>query len=277
MNLYLFNPEANRGKAKKLKKKIICYLESLGIMGEFVELKKIGEATEITKEAIKDGMGTVVAVGGDGIVNEIIQEIAETDAQLGIIPIGETNLLASILGIDNWKIGCETLAKGMTTEIDLGIVSDRYFTSSVEVENELEQEKILGVIPFRKAKKYYPVSIAISSDSTKLKMQTNISSIMVSTIPIPLPADLDVFDALTDNKIHILIKSKPLANPRKKKQRKSGDELSQLEGNVISIKSKSSILVKADGEACGETPIDIGIAPKGLKVIVPKKEESENS
>jgi len=276
MYLYIFNPEANRGKAKKLKKRIQKYLEDLNIVGEFVELGKDGDVADIVKGAIKEKIETIVAISGDGVVNEIIQNIVDKDITLGIVPTGETNLLANILKINGWKMGCEILSKGKIIDIDLGLAGDRYFTASVEIENEIDQEKILGIIPRAKKKKYYPMTLNIDPEETNLKIQTNVSSIMVSTIPFSSSGNLNLEENLTDKKLHLLIRSKPIINSKRKKE-KNGDELTKLEGEIINIKSKSSIMIKADGEICGETPIGIKVVPKSLRIISPEKEATEKT
>jgi len=271
MYLYLFNPQANRGRAKKLKKRIIRCLKNLDIMGEFIELKKINEISSIIKKINKNKTKIVAAIGGDGIINEIVQKLAGEDMTLGIIPVGETNLLANILGIENWRKGCENIINGKTINMDLGIIDNRYFTSFVEIENkEKKDKKILGFMPFKKTKKYYPVSLNITLNNNDIKLQTNISSILISTIPIPIPSQLKLEEVLTDQKLHIVVKSKAQSNSQKRKKG-NGDELTVLEGNVIKIRPKnSSINVRADGEDCGKTPVDIKVVPTCLKVIAPQ-------
>ena len=61
--------------------------------------EKPGHATTIAKEAKNSGVDIVVAVGGDGTVNEIAKELVNTDTKLGIIPTGSGNGLARELKI----------------------------------------------------------------------------------------------------------------------------------------------------------------------------------
>lgn len=56
--------------------------------------------TEQAAEAVRQGADVVVAMGGDGVVNRVVNGIVGTDAALGIIPVGTTNVLAAIMGID---------------------------------------------------------------------------------------------------------------------------------------------------------------------------------
>lgn len=58
-----------------------------------------GHATEIAAEAVKNGVSTVVAIGGDGTVNEVGKALIHTNTALGIIPTGSGNGLARELEI----------------------------------------------------------------------------------------------------------------------------------------------------------------------------------
>lgn len=58
-----------------------------------------GHATEIAQKAVEEGIDVVVAVGGDGTVNEVGKALTNTETALGIIPLGSGNGLARHLAI----------------------------------------------------------------------------------------------------------------------------------------------------------------------------------
>jgi len=58
-----------------------------------------GHATALAREAIAAGFGKIVAVGGDGTVNEVAQALVHTPVKMGIVPKGSGNGLARHLGI----------------------------------------------------------------------------------------------------------------------------------------------------------------------------------
>jgi len=84
-----------------------------------------GHATEIARQAVRDGFDTIVAVGGDGTVNEVLNGIAGSDVALGIIPLGTANDLAMCLGIPTGcELACDVIRDGCLRPIDVIKCSD---------------------------------------------------------------------------------------------------------------------------------------------------------
>lgn len=87
-----------------------------------------GHATQLTEEALREGYKKVVAVGGDGTINEIAKVLMGKDAELGIIPYGSGNGLARHLGIPiNPKKAIELLNVASTVTTDAGLVNGMPF------------------------------------------------------------------------------------------------------------------------------------------------------
>ena len=263
MNLFLLNPTAKRAR---LKDKIINYLNHLKVPGEFIEVKKKEDLTKILNEALEKKIENIVIVGGDGMVNRVIQLIAKRRINLGVIPIGETNLLANILGINDWKKGCEVLTKPKVVSMNLGIISgEKYFTSSIEIEGkEQKKEKVFGIFSKREKKRYYPTTLSVVGDHSKFKLQVNMSSLIITTIPVPLPKNFKIEDYTDDQELKVIIKSKPENKSR-------FEEITTIKARKIDIESKGSLYIKADGEHSGKASVNIEISPKCLNVIVPEE------
>jgi len=87
-----------------------------------------GEATHIAREAALQGVRTVVAVGGDGTIHEVVNGIAGFEVALGILPLGTENVLAKELRVP-FKVreAIALIARRSTLQIDLGKVGGRYF------------------------------------------------------------------------------------------------------------------------------------------------------
>ncbi|MFO7939905.1 MAG: diacylglycerol kinase family lipid kinase [Bacteroidales bacterium] len=98
--LYIINPISGNGKGKEIPPLILMNQQSgLQNNNKVVFTKFAGEAREIARTYIARGFKKIIAVGGDGTVNEIASEVAGTGCILGIIPVGSGNGLARHLGI----------------------------------------------------------------------------------------------------------------------------------------------------------------------------------
>jgi YegS/Rv2252/BmrU family lipid kinase len=87
-----------------------------------------GEATSIVKNFSQKGYQKVVAVGGDGTVNEVASAIANTDAVLGIVPLGSGNGLARHLKVPlKTSKALDLLKTGNSKQIDYGKINDQKF------------------------------------------------------------------------------------------------------------------------------------------------------
>ncbi|MGH8884742.1 MAG: diacylglycerol/lipid kinase family protein [Egibacteraceae bacterium] len=91
-----------------------------------------GHASELAARAANNGYEIVIALGGDGTVNEAMQGVAGTQVRLAIIPGGSTNVLARTLGLPNDPIKAASVVLRKLRErkdrrINLGVANDRYF------------------------------------------------------------------------------------------------------------------------------------------------------
>lgn len=90
--------------------------------------ERAGHARELAREAVAAGCGLVVAVGGDGTVNEVASELTGTAVLLGIVPGGSGNGLGRALGLHLSPDGAlEVLRRGRTRRIDTGLADGRPF------------------------------------------------------------------------------------------------------------------------------------------------------
>jgi diacylglycerol kinase family enzyme len=141
MYYYVVNPAAGRGQIKNLQDKLRTRLDGLGIRGEWVKTTGPGDATKLTKAAVAAGHTTIVAVGGDDTVNEVINGIDTPDVAVGIIPIGTTNRVASQLGIVHWQQACEALAARRLTPYSLIAAGQKFFLSTLTLGFETDLDK----------------------------------------------------------------------------------------------------------------------------------------
>jgi YegS/Rv2252/BmrU family lipid kinase len=119
--LFIINPISG----KRRKTKIIEYLRSQNLKVVFTEYAGHAEIlARVAQERI------IVAVGGDGTVNEVARGIVGTDKVLGIIPCGSGDGLALHLGISRrFKTAVNTILNGKVETIDSGTINDKPFFS----------------------------------------------------------------------------------------------------------------------------------------------------
>ena len=133
----IFNPAAKGDKARQFRR----HLDSLGSLCSLKPTTAPGAAWPLAAEASREGFDVVVAAGGDGTVNEVLNGIGD-DADnffrvnLGVLPLGTINVFARDLGLPlDWRRAWETIRKGRVSVIDLpqveftknGALQRRYF------------------------------------------------------------------------------------------------------------------------------------------------------
>jgi diacylglycerol kinase (ATP) len=91
----IINPISGTGKQKGVEDYIAKHLDNY----EIVYTKKSGDASKISKDAVKQNFNAVIAVGGDGTVNECLKSLINTNTALGVIPCGSGNGFAYHIGM----------------------------------------------------------------------------------------------------------------------------------------------------------------------------------
>jgi diacylglycerol kinase family enzyme len=90
-------------------------------------------AASVAREAAESGTGLVIAFGGDGLVNEVVNGLVGTPAALGVVPGGTMNVFARSLGIPRQPVEAarvlvEHAQSSVSRGVDLGRANGRYFT-----------------------------------------------------------------------------------------------------------------------------------------------------
>ncbi|WP_197259573.1 diacylglycerol kinase [Paenibacillus dendritiformis] len=126
----IYNPTSGREEGKKRLADILHMLDSAGIEATAHATDGAGDATASAADAIDRGYDMIIAAGGDGTLNEVINGMAGKPSRppLGIIPLGTTNDFARALGIPrHWEDACSIITRQKTRVIDLGQANDTYF------------------------------------------------------------------------------------------------------------------------------------------------------
>jgi diacylglycerol kinase (ATP) len=106
----IFNPSAKGDKARRFRR----HLDEISTQSSLKLTTGPGDARRLAAEAIQEGFETIVAAGGDGTVNEVLNGIGDSPkgferARLGVLPLGTVNVFARELGISSrleeaWRV-----------------------------------------------------------------------------------------------------------------------------------------------------------------------------
>lgn len=131
----IVNPAAKKASFKKIEY-ASAFLKRKGFNAEVLMTEKNGHATQLAKEAILEKPHLIIAAGGDGTINEVVNGIALSDIPLSILPLGTTNVLAKELAMpEDINAALESAVSKTPKTISLGqieLISDsssvsRYF------------------------------------------------------------------------------------------------------------------------------------------------------
>jgi diacylglycerol kinase (ATP) len=150
----ILNPAARGGKAQLLEERV----RLLAGPHTFFVSSRPGEAIQLAQQLAQEGYSAIVAAGGDGTVNEVVNGIAGLDVKLGILPMGTMNVFASELGLpaDQLEFCWKVIEEGTTRTIDLVRANNRYFVQLAGVgldalavqETDLNVRRSIGPISY---------------------------------------------------------------------------------------------------------------------------------
>lgn len=140
------NPVSGRGMGEHHIPDIEAAFRKSGLNFSLVRTEYPGHAIQLTQQAVTDGYDYIIASGGDGTVNEVINGLMLAkkagfgNAGMGVITVGRGNDFAYSMGIPaGWEACCHLIAKNLTREIDIGLVTGgdfpegRYFGNGVGI------------------------------------------------------------------------------------------------------------------------------------------------
>lgn len=142
----ILNPISGNGNGMRLLPQIEKLLAQHKLGFDLVRTEHVGHGIELTRQAVKDSYDTIVAVGGDGTVNEVINGLmlckleGITLPRFGVLCVGRGNDFAGSMGIPtDLEAGVQALVDDHRRTIDIGKVAGgeypegRYFGNCVGV------------------------------------------------------------------------------------------------------------------------------------------------
>lgn len=142
----ILNPTAGKGAGKRLASEIEAKLKSLGLDFSIVQTERPGHGIELAGQAVAEKYDVVVAVGGDGTSNEVINGLMLAKragvgkAAMAVLPIGRGNDFAYSMHIPtDWKAAADLLVNDPRQPLDIGFVvgelypDGRYFGNGIGI------------------------------------------------------------------------------------------------------------------------------------------------
>ncbi len=276
----IINPHAGNKNIDFIIKKISSKLPD----SEIIKTTHAGHATEIAK---KTKSKTIIAVGGDGTINETINGILKNKnkPRLGIVPIGTSNMLARALNIPTTiKGSIKTITNRKSRKIDIGCINNRHFTIAAGVgldahsykNVEPKIKKMFGEIAYpisllNTLFNYAPEKLTIEANKRKIEgYYTLICNIGTFSKIFHLVKSAKDDDGYLDI---LILKKKDIPNHFKyllgliTDTHKNFPDIEHIRAKQLKISSKKGVLGHADAELVGKTPFEIKVLHKAIRII----------
>ncbi len=285
------NPISGKGKAELQINEFVSVLERLGHDVDVFMTTSAGEARERSR-LIDPNTDALVAAGGDGTVNEILNGLTDPCAiPILHLPVGTANQLALTLGLPSEPEKLASiLEQKLIRRVDMGLAGNRRFLMIVsagfdaKVAEEIDKNRgsRLGysgyIFPILKmAACHRPAKLDVVIDD-----RHRISGCWVMVLKVRLYGGLLVFadDAKLDSGyFHVCVFSEGTltglllyASAGLMRVASHIPGITRMTGKKIRIESEEPIPIEVDGEYVGTTPVDITLEPSVVPLIVPPVE-----
>ncbi len=297
----IFNPASAGGKACKNKSRILAALRSqLGNGFEFSETRNETDAITFTRDAILSGCNVIVAVGGDGTVNQAVNgffengSILNPSARLGIISFGTGQGIAQSIGLPkDIKSQIKIIKNDFAGSIDVGKICFENGSPSMYFVNEFQfgiggtmcknispvVKKFLGKFAFG----FEAVKTLMTYRSNQFRMTINGKSIVQNIIGVIIANGAYTGggmrltpDAIPDDGLFEILLIKEMTLPDRLNSFSriySGKHLGMpgfqlLRTKELEFDYDNCLAAEADGEMITNKCISAEVIPSALKVLI---------
>jgi diacylglycerol kinase (ATP) len=301
--LLIHNPNAGSGgnARRRLIDEARQFLSENGILTELAETTGPGHATEIAQKATRDGRELVIACGGDGTLNEVVNGLAMAQnghrVPLALLPGGTANVLAKELNLP-WDIpgAAKHLLKADVREIALGLAKPleqpekaRYFLSvsgcgpdgMIVYSVDLGLKARVGILAYwwqgvREVLRYtFPRFRVRAGDRQMEATLVVVGRTRNYGGPFKITDQADLFEdqfevmALTTQSGLKYLSYLPtlwMGNLRKEEE----VHFWKADTLVCEPLDANPVYAQVDGESLARLPVEFSIVPKALKLLVPR-------
>jgi YegS/Rv2252/BmrU family lipid kinase len=278
----IINPEARGAKGR---------LQLLQRLTRNVVIKATsgpGDAEAQAERAVEQGYNTIVAAGGDGTVNEVVNGIGTAPVALGILPMGTVNVFAMELGIPfNLAAAWKVIRGHKIRAIDLASANGHLFVQMAGVgldaqivqRNSRQIKKVLGPLSYlltaTQVAAEKPPRLRVICDG---RPTVEGSFVLVGNGrfyggPFALFNEADLQDGLLD--ICVFKHMNYVALIRYFRGALFGSlskfsDVDYFKARHLIVESNRHVPLEADGEVAGHTPVEFTVRRRKLRVLVPE-------
>ena len=247
-----------------------------------------GDAEAQAERAAEAGFGTVVAAGGDGTINEVVNGIGNAPISLGILPMGTVNVLAMELGIpfdllSAWKV----IRAGKTRLIDEASANGHLFVQMAGIgldaqivqRNDRQIKQVLGPLSYlltaTQVAVERPPRLRVSAEDHPT---VDGSFVLVGNGrlyggPFPLFPHADMQDGLLDvyvfkymNYLHLMRYFRGMLFG----SLAQFSDVTYFKSRRLLVEANREVPLEADGELAGHSPVEFTVKRRKLRVLVPE-------
>ena len=285
---FIVNPIAGAGRSAKCFKEVRDLLDSKGIDYGIAISEYSGHAIELTKTALAAGESRIVAVGGDGTVNEVASALVGSEAVMGILPFGTGNDLCRTLDIpSDPEDALEVLLANHVRKMDAGTANGRFFLNvsglgfdvDVLLSTEKFKKRFNGMLPYMLG--LLQALFTLKRTTVKVRNGEELLDLDVLVLVaangryfgggmMPAP-DADLFDGKLDI---CIIKSMPklrvlsVLSRFVKGKHLDIKEVLYFQADEITVETSQAHMLELDGEVCESTPVVFRLLPGALPMLV---------
>lgn len=282
--LVILNPAARSDKASRLRERIAALSggASMRLTSE------AGDAREIAAEAVREGFEVVIAAGGDGTLNEVVNGIGGSSVRLGILPVGTMNVFATELGIPqgNLERAWSVIEQGKVVEVDLPKANDTHFIQLAGVGLDAEvvrkttadSKRALGPLSYLltlvQVAAHKPSRVMLEAEGGRIREGSFalIGNGRLYGGPFPVFQRASLFDGLLDvlvfqNQSHwdVVRYFQAIAfgtHPQL-------PDVEYFQTSTLRVTSSGDVPVELDGEVAGMLPCLFSVSSQKLRVLAP--------
>ncbi len=281
----ILNPSAKGERARNLADKLRHSLPEARVL----LTRYRGHAEELARQSVRAEYSKIVAAGGDGTINEVVNGIAGVSGvALGILPVGTVNVFAMELGIPSrMEAALEIISNGHARNLDMARANNRYFVQLAGVGFDAEAVKATD-LNFKKVAGPLSYLLAATQVAAQkppvLQIRWDQGHMVEGCFmlvgngryyggPFQFFPEADMQDGKLD--VCVFKKRTHFDLLRYFQGIVSGthtkfDDVAYFKARHVSVTADRRVPLEVDGELAGEIPVEFSIKKQALKVLVPE-------